>query len=89
MSAVRSSTFPSDINDLDDDNETQTVCFHKWLQNQTQGIHAESDAGGARESNDLLVDFGETPRPMRTSTSLSRSMPFICRTSPDITGSKM
>jgi regulator of replication initiation timing len=96
LSLVTSSTFPSDICHINDDDETQSECFQKWLQNQTQGLHVESNdgiqgdtkkrSGGARESQDLLVDFGETPRPMRTSISLSRSMPLTCRTSRDTTG---
>jgi hypothetical protein len=94
FSEVTSSTLPSDISDFGDDYETQSKCFQKWLQNQMQGVHVESDdgiqgeikkcSGGARESQDLLVDFGETPRPTRTSISLSRSMPLICGTSEEL-----
>ena len=87
LSVVTSSTALSDISDLDDDDETLFECFEEWLQDQTQGVHDESDgciqggikkrSGGARKSQDLLVDFGETVRPTRTSTSLSRSMPLM------------
>jgi len=85
---------PSDISDFDDVDETQYECFQKWLRNQTQGVLFYTDdgiqgdikkcSGGARESQDLLVDFGETPRPTRTSTSVSRSMPLICGTSEEL-----
>ena len=85
---VTSSTFISDISDFDDVDEMQYECFQKWLRNQTQGVlfftsdgiqgDIKKCSGGARESQDLLVIFGETPRPTRTSTSLSRPMLSIC-----------
>jgi len=94
FSEVTASTLPSDISDFGDDYETQSECFQTWLQNQTQGIHVESDdgiqgeikkcSGGTRESQDLLVNFGEIPRRTRTSRHLSRSMPLICGPSEEL-----
>jgi hypothetical protein len=96
LSAVTSLTALSDISYLDDGNEMQSKCVLEWLQDQTQSVHVESDDGiqgkikkrteGARKSQDLLVDFGETVRPTKTSTSLTRSMPLICGTSQEFDG---